>query len=157
MVEHDFKQMFVDYTVKEKAQDKLHKLQMKEGNIDQYIANFSLLAMDAQVDPDEPTVLLLFSQGLSQRLTEKCIELDGPNDFTSWTKAAQRNQCNWILTQALCRKGGKAPNMPRPSNPSPTRTFPWNNKGQGQRGDGARPVRPRLPPTDPDAMDVSIM
>jgi retrotransposon gag protein len=26
MVEHDFKQTFVDYMVKEKAQDKLHKL-----------------------------------------------------------------------------------------------------------------------------------
>jgi hypothetical protein len=47
MVEHDFKQTFVDYTIKEKAQDKLHKLQMKEGNIDQYIADFSLLAMNA--------------------------------------------------------------------------------------------------------------
>jgi retrotransposon gag protein len=83
MVEHDFKQTFVDYAIKEKAQDKLHKLQMKEENIDQYIADFSLLAMDAQVDPDEPTVLLLFYQGLPQRLAEKCIELDSPNDFTS--------------------------------------------------------------------------
>jgi retrotransposon gag protein len=88
MVEHDFKQTFVDYAVKEKAQDELHKLQMKEGNIDQYIADFSLLAMDAQVDPDEPTVLLLFYQGLPQRLAEKCIELDSLNDFTSWMKAA---------------------------------------------------------------------
>jgi retrotransposon gag protein len=94
MVEHDFKQTFVDYAIKEKAQDELHKLQMKEGNIDQYIADFSLLAMDTQVDPDEPTVLLLFYQGLPQRLAEKCIKLDSPNDFTSWTKAAQRNQCN---------------------------------------------------------------
>jgi retrotransposon gag protein len=66
MVEHNFKQTFVDYTVKEKAQDELHKLQMKEGNIDQYIANFSLLTMDAQVDPNEPTILLLFYQGLPQ-------------------------------------------------------------------------------------------
>jgi hypothetical protein len=64
MVEHNFKQMFVDYAMKEKAQDELHKLQMKEGNIDQYIADFSLLTMDAQVDPNEPTVLLLFYQGL---------------------------------------------------------------------------------------------
>jgi hypothetical protein len=60
---------------------------MKEGNIDQYIADFSLLAMNAQVDPNEPTVLMLFYQGLPQRLAEKCIELDSLNDFTSWTKA----------------------------------------------------------------------
>jgi hypothetical protein len=85
---------------------------MKEGNIDQYIADFSLLAMDAQVDPNEPMVLLLFYQGLPQRLVKKCIELDSPNNFTSWTKAAQRNQQNWILTQALRRKGGKPPATP---------------------------------------------
>jgi retrotransposon gag protein len=83
MVEHDFKQTFVDYAIKEKAQDKLHKLQMKEGNINQYIANFSLLTMDAQVDLNEPTVLLLFYQGLPQRLAEKCIELNSLNDFMS--------------------------------------------------------------------------
>jgi retrotransposon gag protein len=97
MVEHDFKQTFVDYAIKEKVQDELHKLQMKEGNINQYIADFSLTTMDAQVDPNEPTVLMLFYQGLPQRLAEKCIELDSPSDFTSWTKAAQRNQQNWIL------------------------------------------------------------
>jgi retrotransposon gag protein len=155
MVEHNFKQTFVDYAMKEKAQDKLHKLQMKEGNIDQYIADFSLLAMDAQVDPNEPTILLLFYQGLPQRLAKKCIELNSLNDFTSWTKAAQRNQQNWILMQALQRKGGKPPNTPQPGNPPPTRAFPWNSRGQGQRGGGARPARPRLPPADPDAMDVS--
>jgi hypothetical protein len=126
----------VDYTVKEKALDELHKLQIKEGNIDQYIADFSLLAMDVQVDPDEPTVLLLFYQGLLQRLAKKCIELDSPNDFMSWIKAAQRNQRNWILTQALRRKGGKPSSTQRPSNPS-VRAFPWNNKGQGQWGGGA--------------------
>jgi hypothetical protein len=109
MVEHNFKQTFVDYAIKEKAQDKLHKLQMKEGNINQYIANFSLTAMDAQVDPNEPMVLMLFHQGLPQRLAEKCIELDSLSDFASWTKAAQRNQRNWILIQALRRKGGKPP------------------------------------------------
>jgi retrotransposon gag protein len=109
MVEQDFRQTFVNYAIKEKAQDELHKLQMKEGNIDQYIANFSLLAMDVQVDPNEPTILLLFYQGLPQRLAKKCIELDSLNDFTSWMKAAQRNQRNWILTQALQRKGGKPP------------------------------------------------
>jgi hypothetical protein len=47
--------------------------------------------MDAQVDPNESTVLMLFYQGLPQRLAEKCIELDSPLDFASWTKVAQRN------------------------------------------------------------------
>jgi hypothetical protein len=88
MVEHNFKQTFINYAVKEKAQDVLHKLQIKEENIDQYIIDFFLTMMDAQVDPNEPTVLMLFYQGLPQRLAEKCIKLDSPLDFVSWTKVA---------------------------------------------------------------------
>jgi hypothetical protein len=146
----------MDYAVKEKAQDELHKLQMKEGNIDQYIVDFSLTTMDAQVDPNEPMVLMLFYQGLPQRLAKKCIELDSPSNFASWTKAAQRNQWNWILMQALRRKGGKPPIPTCPGNPPPLRTFPWNNKGQGQQG-GAWPARPRVAPADPDAMNISTV
>jgi hypothetical protein len=131
MVDHDFKQTFMDYVVKEKAQDELHKLQIKEGNIDQYIVDFFLTTMDAQVDPNEPMVLMLFYQELPQRLAEKCIELDSPSDFASWTKAAQRNQQNWILMQALRRKRGKPPISTHPNNPPLSWTFPWNNKGQG--------------------------
>jgi hypothetical protein len=58
--------------------------------------------------------------------------------------------------QALRRKGGKLPSAPQLGNPPPARTFPWNNRGQGQRG-GARLARPRLSPADPDTMDVSTM
>src|SRR5258708_9515713 len=87
VVEYNFKQAFVDYVVKEKAQDKLHKLKMKEGNINQYITNFQLLAMDANVNLDEPTVLQLFYFGLPPQLVEKCIYHDLPNDFDFWAKA----------------------------------------------------------------------
>src|SRR5258708_32112073 len=92
VVEHNFKQAFVDYAVKEKAQDKLHKLKMKEGNINQYITDFQLLAMDANVDLNEPMVLQLFYFGLLTGLAEKCIFIDSPNDFDSWPKAAHKNQ-----------------------------------------------------------------
>jgi hypothetical protein len=61
---------------------------MKEGNINQYIADFFLTVMNAQVNPNKPMVLMLFYQGLPQRLAEKCIELDSPSNFTSWTKVA---------------------------------------------------------------------
>src|SRR5260370_1375184 len=101
VVKHNFKQAFIDYAIKEKAQDELHKLRMKEGNIDQYIMDFQLLAMDANVDLNEPTVLQLFYFGLLASLAEKCIFIDSPNDFDSWAKAAQKNQCGWILNQTL--------------------------------------------------------
>ncbi len=101
VVEHNFKQAFIDYAIKEKAQDELHKLQMKEENIDQYIADFQLLAMDANVDLNEPMVLQLFYFGLPPGLAEKCIFINSPNDFNSWAKAAQKNQRAWILNQTL--------------------------------------------------------
>ncbi len=151
VVKHNFKQAFVDYTVKEKAQDELHKLKMKEGNIDQYIANFQLLAMDANVDLNEPTVLQLFYFGLSFPLAEKCIFIDLPNNFDSWAKAAQKSQCTWILSQTIRHKIGSNPPPPRQNSQAQGKTFPWNRGKRGQ-------VNPQYVPLfDPNAMDIDMV
>jgi Retrotransposon gag protein len=39
-LEAKFKKAFIDYAAHERAQDKLRKLKMKEGNIDEYISAF---------------------------------------------------------------------------------------------------------------------
>ncbi len=151
VVEHNFKQAFIDYVVKEKAQDELHKLKMREGNIDQYIANFQLLAMDANVNLDEPTVLQLFYFGLLNPLTEKCIFIDSPNDFESWAKAAQKNQRAWIMSQMLRCKLGVNPPTPKQNNQTQGKTFPWNRGKRGQ-------MNPQqAPPFNPNAMDVNAV
>ncbi len=152
VVEHNFKQVFINYTMKEKAQDELHKLKMKEGNIDQYIADFQLLAMDANVDLDEPMVLQLFYFGLPAGLAEKCIFINSPNDFDSWAKAAQKNLCGWILNQTLRQKLGSNPPSPRQTNQTQGKTFPWNRGGK--RGQ-ASPCR--APPFNPNAMDIDAV
>ncbi len=77
---------------------------MKEGNINQYIVDFQLLAMDANVDLNKPMVLQLLYFSLLTGLAEKCIFIDSPNDFDSWAKAAQKNQRGWILHQMLKQK-----------------------------------------------------
>ncbi len=123
---------------------------MKEGNIDQYIADFQLLAMDANVDLNEPTVLQLFYFGLPTGLAEKCIFNDSPNDFDSWAKAAQKNQRGWLLLQTLKRKVGNNP-PPQRTNQNSGKTFPWNRGKRGQ----ANPRR--APPFDPNAMDVDTI
>jgi hypothetical protein len=89
VVKQNFKQTFVDYAVREKAQDKLHKLKMKEGNIDQYIADFQLVTLDTRVDLNEPTVVEIFKQGLPLALADKVIESGTAKDFESWAKEAQ--------------------------------------------------------------------
>ncbi len=152
VIEHNFKQAFIDYTVKEKAQDELHKLHMKEGNINQYIADFQLLAMDTNIDLDEPTVLQLFYFGLLAGLAKKCIFIDLPNDFNSWAKAAQKNQWGWILNQTLwCKLGSNPPPPPRQNNQMQGKTFPWNRGKRGQANPHC------APPFDPNAMDVNAI
>jgi len=148
VVKYNFKQAFVNYAVKEKAQDELHKLKMKEGNINQYITNFQLLAMDANINLNEPTVLQLFYFGLPPQLAKRCIFIDLPNDFESWAKAAQKNQCAWILSQMIRQKIGSNPPSPRQNNQVQGKAFPWNRGKRGQ-------VNPQCaPPFDPNAMDV---
>ncbi len=132
VVEHNFKQAFVDYAVKEKAQDKLHKLKMKEGNINQYITDFQLLAMDANIDLDEPTVLQLFYFKLPPQLAKRCIFIDSPNNFESWAKAAQKNQRAWILSQTIRWKIGSNPPPSRQNSQAQGKAFPWNRGKRGQ-------------------------
>ena len=149
VVEHNFKQAFIDYAVKEKAQDELHKLWIKEGNIDQYITDFQLLAMDANVDLDELTVLQLFYFSLLAGLVEKCIFINSPNNFNSWAKAAQKNQHRWILNQTLqCKLESNLPPPLRQNNQTQGKSFPWNKEKRGQ----ANPCH--APPFNPNAMDV---
>ncbi len=142
---------FLSFMKGNKTKGWMHKLKMKEGNIDQYIADFQLLAMDANVDLNEPTVLQLFYFGLPTPLADKCIYIDSPQDFDSWAKAAQKNQQGWILSQTLRRKLGANPPTPRQNNPTQGKTFPWNRGKRGQ----ANPCC--APPFNPNAMDVDAV
>jgi len=43
-LKQDFKTSFINYAVHEKAHKQLRNLKMKEGNVDQFIADFKFLA-----------------------------------------------------------------------------------------------------------------
>ena len=64
VMEKEFKKAFMDYARHEKANDELHKLKMKDGNIDAYITRFTQLAHQGGHNINEPTILTMFSQGL---------------------------------------------------------------------------------------------
>jgi hypothetical protein len=100
-LENDFVKLFVDYAIHEKAYEALRDLKMKNGNIDQFIANFQFLAHRALVNMDNPTVLYLFKTELPLRLAEECVKLERPRTFKQWAKAVQAQQCNWIVIQGL--------------------------------------------------------
>jgi hypothetical protein len=103
-------------------------LKMKSGNINQFIADFQFLAHWALANVDDPIVLHLFKTGLPLRLVKECVKLKRPRTFEQWVKAAQAQQCNWIVIQGL-----KAHHAV------------------------LNPPHLQLPPHDPDAMDTSAV
>jgi hypothetical protein len=152
VLEEDFRRAFMDYAQQEKAHDQLQKLKMISGNIDEYISEFQMLGHQAGMDLDEVTALRLFARGLPKKLADACIDLDGPESFEQWRNSAQRQHRAFLKKQAIHRDYRK-PAFPKPQVPLPTS---WNglrrwNNNQG----GANPPRPRLPPCNPNAMDIS--
>ena len=73
-MEAEFKKSFVDYAKHERANNKLRKLKMKDGNINAYIARFFQLAYQGGHDKDKPKLLRLFALGLPQALANMCLE-----------------------------------------------------------------------------------
>jgi Retrotransposon gag protein len=149
-LEAKFKKAFIDYATHERAQDKLRKLRMKEGNVNKYITAFQLLGHHVGVDLNDPLVLRLFAQGLPKSLAESCINIKSSENFKQWTSAAQRQQRNWLRKQAL-RSDYVSPHpQQQGSNHS---GFFWHHRNQGN----AQPTRPCLQPHDPNAMDMSAV
>jgi hypothetical protein len=141
----------VDYAQQEKAQDKLQKLKMTSGNIDEYISEFQMLGHQAHMDLDDPAALRLFARGLPNALADACIDLDGPESFEQWRNSAQRQHRAWLKKQAIHRDYNKPP-APKPQVPNQGHWQGlWNNRG----GRGAQAPCPQLQRRDPNAMDTS--
>jgi hypothetical protein len=99
----DFKKSFEDYLGPQLAKIKLQRLQMKEGRVDDYIADFERLARRAGYRLDEPYTLELFIHGLPAKFAEACIDKESPESFEQWTTAARHQQRKWRLIQAIIR------------------------------------------------------
>jgi len=63
-LEKHFKEAFSDYTERERAQDELKKLKMKNDNLDKYLATFETQALCADIDMNDHTNLRTFALGL---------------------------------------------------------------------------------------------
>jgi hypothetical protein len=156
-LEQEFLKAFVDYAESERAQKKLLELRMKDGDVDQYIADFEYNAFRAGTHPNDPYNLRQFALGLPRALAEAVIDIDTPNTFEEWKIAAQKQHRSWMRKQAL--RNIFAPSQPR-NNPGTGSS----NSNSGNRGgwrwprtDTGTGTRPRLPPRDPNAMDTSAV
>jgi len=63
-MEEKFKVSFTDYAERERTQDQLRKLKMTGDNLDEYLAAFEMLGNHAELNPDDPSNLQTFAQGL---------------------------------------------------------------------------------------------
>jgi hypothetical protein len=163
VAEAEFKKAFLDYAEHERASDDLAKLRMKDGLVDEYIAAFEDLAFRANIGLNEPQTLRMFGRGLPLELMRTCIRLESPENFGEWVGAAQKQHKLWLRERAYTGNYDQRPQ--NNNNGNRGRGFFWNSTGQGRpanqnnssnnwRGNNAQAPRPRLPPRDPNAMDI---
>jgi hypothetical protein len=106
-IEDAFRQQFADTMKQEKAQATLRQgIFMKEGNIDEYVAQFDTLVHEAGFDPDDLQTLEKFTRGLPIGLYENIYQFNLPTDYEGWRRAALNQQQKWIHMQSL-RKARK--------------------------------------------------
>jgi len=153
-LEQEFKSAFDDYAGRKRAQEEIRKLRMKEGELDQYIANFHELAYRGRFHIHEPGTLRFFVQGLPTRLVESCTDLE---TFEQWVEAAQQHEKNWLQKRSLREsyRSSQQNDSPCPGNPTRGQFF-WRRQNQGNaQGQAGRAPTRQFTPRDPNAMDTS--
>jgi len=165
-LEKRFKEAFSDYAERERAQDKLKKLKMKNDNLDKYLAAFETQALRADIDMNDHTNLRTFALGLPQSLADACIKMENPETYEQWRATVQRQQKIYLKTKSLHSEYGTFNNCTQGQGQRQTSGWVWcrpggNNPGsnnQNWRGPGnCTPPQPCLPPQDDNAMDTSAV
>jgi hypothetical protein len=129
---------------------------MTNENVDQYIADFECLGHHAGLDLDDPMALCLFAQGLPIGLTDSCINIENPETFEQWTKAAQRHHRNWLRKCAIhSNYGGTNNQQQNQKGNQGGNNFYWRRPQQNQSNNP--PSRSRWQAKDPNVMDTSAV
>jgi len=169
MMETKFKVSFTDYAERERTQDQLGKLRMMGDNLDEYLAAFETLGNRAELNPDDPSNLQTFAQGLPRPLADACLAMENPDTYEQWRAAAQRQQVIYLKKKALHSEyGTHNPTRSTGQNPQQKQNSGWvwrcpggspnpNNQNWYGQGNRVQPPRPRLPPQNDDAMDISVV
>ena len=89
MMEEKFKISFTDYVEREHAQDQLGKLRMTGDNLNEYLAAFETLGNCTELNPNDPSNLRTFAQGLPCQLADACLAMENPDTYGQWRAAAQ--------------------------------------------------------------------
>ena len=153
MMEEKFKVSFTNYAERERAQDQLGKLRMTSNNLDEYLALFETLGNRAELNPDNPSNLCMFAQGLPHQLADACLAMENPDTYEQWKAAAQRQQVIYLKKKALHSEYGTCnPTQSAGQNLQQKQNSGWiwhcpggnaNPNNQNWRGQGNRMQPPR--------------
>jgi hypothetical protein len=101
-IEGAFRRQFANTLEKEQAQNKLRQgIHMKDGKIDEYVAEFDTLVTQAGYKADDAQMLEKFISGLPASLYETIYQLDDPKMYEAWRRAAIKRQEKWLHMQSI--------------------------------------------------------
>ena len=123
-----FKTAYISSTIREDAFVNMQKLRMKEGNLDEYIAQHSTLVAKLEWEEDGDMSCHSFRAGLPDSLVNKVISTEGlPDNLDMWVKYAQQHHMRWAMVKAL-GYGGRNQEAQRASNNN------WHAKQHADKG-----------------------
>jgi len=165
-LEKCFKEAFSDYAERERAQDELKKLKMRNDNLDKYLAAFKTQALCADIDMNDHTNLRTFALSLPWSLADACIKMENPETYEQWRATVQRQQKIYLKTKLLHSEYGTFNNRTQGQGQRQTSGWVWRHPGGNNPGSNNQnwrrpgnhaPPRPCLPPQDDNAMDTSAV
>jgi len=161
-----FKEAFSDYAERERAQDELKKLKMRNDNLDECLAAFETHALRTDIDMNDHTNLRTFALRLPWSLADACIKMENPKTYEQWRATVQHQQKIYLKTKSLHSEYGTFNSRTQGQGQRQTSGWVWRRPGgnnprsnnQNWRGPGnCAPPRPCLPPWDDNAMDTSAV
>jgi len=100
--EDAFRDAFTDTSEREDADNKLQNLHMKDGNLDQFIAEFNRLTHLADRNNKTRGLIPLFRQGLPYGLAQACMNRSKwPETIHQWQAAAREENKRYAIKKNL--------------------------------------------------------
>jgi len=100
--EDAFRDAFTDTSEREDADNKLQNLHMREGNLDQYVAEFNQLTNLAKRNDETRGLIPLFRQGLPYSLAQACMNRSKwPKTIHQWQAAACEENKRYAIKKNL--------------------------------------------------------
>src|SRR6266403_4521463 len=100
--EDAFRDAYTDTSEREDADNKLQNLHMKDGNLDQYVAEFNRLSHLADRNDETRGLIPLFRQGLPYGLAQACMNRSKwPETIHQWQAAAREENKRYAIKKNL--------------------------------------------------------